>query len=228
MSKIPTSITIDGPASSGKSTIGEIVANRLNYLFFDTGSMYRAVTWAALQRLGGVEDEEQVTRLAETIVIDVLPPSVDDKRKADVLLDGLDITWDLRREEVDNHVSPVSAYAGVRAAMSAQQRRIGLRGKVVMVGRDIGTVVLPEAELKIYLDASVEERARRRYTELLARGIDISFEKVLAGLKKRDQIDSTRSVAPLRPADDAVIIDSDHMSIDEVVTMVLSLAGVML
>lgn len=228
MSKIPTSITIDGPASSGKSTIGEIVANRLNYLFFDTGSMYRAVTWAALQRLGGVEDEEQVTRLAETIVIDVLPPSVDDKRKADVLLDGLDITWDLRREEVDNHVSPVSAYAGVRAAMSAQQRRIGLRGKVVMVGRDIGTVVLPEAELKIYLDASVEERARRRYTELLARGIDISFEKVLAGLKKRDQIDSTRSVAPLRPAEDAVIIDSDHMSIDEVVTMVLSLAGVML
>ncbi len=228
MSKIPTSITIDGPASSGKSTIGEIVANRLNYLFFDTGSMYRAVTWAALQRLGGVGDEELVTHLAETVVIDVLPPTVEDKRKADVLLDGVDITWDLRREEVDNHVSPVSAYAGVRAAMSAQQRRIGLRGKVVMVGRDIGTVVLPEAELKIYLDASVEERARRRYTELMARGVDISFEKVLAGLKKRDEIDSTRSVAPLRPAEDAVIIDSDRMSIDEVVAMVLSLAGVML
>lgn len=228
MNKLPDIITIDGPAGSGKSTIGEIVARKLGYLFFDTGSMYRAVTLAALDRWGHVDDEAAVTRLAETIVIDVRPPSREDKRKADVLVDNQDVTWEIRSERVDNHVSPVSAYPGVRAAMSAQQRRIGLRGKVVMVGRDIGTVVLPEAELKIYLDASLQERARRRYAEVTARGETIPFEAIMASLKKRDEIDSTRAVAPLRPAEDAVIIDSDPMTIDEVVSAVMKLADPML
>jgi len=224
--QIPKSIAIDGPASSGKSTIGELLARRLNYLYFDTGVMYRAVTWAALQKFGTVQDEKAVTDLAQTVRIDIQPPSSDDGRKADVLLDQADITWNIRREEVDANVSPVSAYPGVRAAMSAQQRIIGLRGNVVMVGRDIGTVVLPEAELKIYLDASVEERAKRRYLEIVARGDEASYEKILAGLKGRDQIDSTRAVAPLRAADDAIIIDSDHMTIEDVMRHICLLIGI--
>jgi cytidylate kinase len=153
-------------------------------------------------------------------VIDVRPPSVEDGRGYDVLIGGKDITWEIRLPEVDALVSVVSAYPGVRHALSAQQRRIGMRGKVVMVGRDIGTVVLPEADLKIYLDASVEERARRRYMELQARGEKAKQEEILAAMRVRDQIDSTRDVAPLRPASDAVIIDSDNLDIDQVLAQV--------
>ena len=141
----------------------------------------------------------------------------------DVVLDGSDITWQTRRADVEAHVSQVSAYAGVRQAMTEQQRRIGRRGKVIMVGRDIGTVVLPNAELKIYLDASVEERARRRFEELKGRGEPASFEAILAGLRRRDEIDSTRAVAPLRPAEDAVIIGTDGLSIEQVVARVMAL-----
>jgi len=220
---LPVIITIDGPAASGKSTIAEILANRLGYLFFDTGVMYRAVTWAALQQLGSPSDEDAVSVLAKQVVIDVMPPSQKDGRMCDVVLDGVDITWQTRRADVEAHVSQVSAYAGVRQAMTEQQRRIGRRGKVIMVGRDIGTVVLPNAELKIYLDASVEERARRRYEELLKRGEPASFEAILAGLRRRDEIDSTRAVAPLRPAEDAVIIGTDGLSIEQVVARVMAL-----
>lgn len=220
---LPVIITIDGPAASGKSTIAEILANRLGYLFFDTGVMYRAVTWAALQQLGSPSDEDAVSTLAKKVVIDVMPPSQKDGRMCDVVLDGADITWQTRRADVEAHVSQVSAYAGVRQAMTEQQRRIGRRGKVIMVGRDIGTVVLPNAELKIYLDASVEERARRRYEELLKRGEPTSFEAILAGLRRRDEIDSTRAVAPLRPAEDAVIIGTDGLSIEQVVARVMAL-----
>jgi len=220
---LPVIITIDGPAASGKSTIAEILANRLGYLFFDTGVMYRAVTWAALQQLGSPSDEEAVSTLAKQVVIDVMPPSQKDGRMCDVVLNGADITWQTRRADVEAHVSQVSAYVGVRQAMTEQQRRIGRRGKVIMVGRDIGTVVLPNAELKIYLDASVEERARRRYEELLKRGEPASFEGILAGLRRRDEIDSTRAVAPLRPAEDAVIIGSDGLSIEQVVARVMAL-----
>jgi CMP/dCMP kinase len=124
---------------------------------------------------------------------------------------------------VDANVSPVSAYAGVRRALTAQQRRIGLRGNVVMVGRDIGTVVLPEADLKVYLDATLEERALRRYRELLSRGVPARLEEILTSLMARDQIDSTRAVAPLRPADDAVIIDSDRLDADQVLEKVKKL-----
>lgn len=212
----PNIIAIDGPAASGKSTLGKRLADALGYLFFDTGVMYRAVTWAALQRGIPIEDEAGVTRLAETAQIDVRPPSRDDGRACDVLVDGVDCTWETRRPEVDANVSPVSAYPGVRRALAAQQRRIGLRGRVVMVGRDIGTVVLPEADVKIYLDASPEERARRRYREILGRGEQADYEEILAGVRRRDEIDSTRAVAPLRPAEDAVILDSDHLTADEV------------
>ena len=220
---VPSTITIDGPAASGKSTLGARLAQALGYLYFDTGVMYRAVTWVALQRQIDIADEASISRLAEQISIDIQPPTRLDGRAADVLADGQDVTWEIRRPEVDANVSPVSAYAGVRASLTVQQRRIGLRGKVVMVGRDIGTVVLPEADLKIYLDASAQERARRRYTELLGRGEAADYDHILAVIQSRDQIDSTRQVAPLRAASDAIILDSDALDADQVLQRVQSL-----
>jgi cytidylate kinase len=213
---IPNIIAIDGPAASGKSTLGHRLAQALGYLYFDTGVMYRAVTWLALNKGVEITDEAGITALAKGTQIDVMPPTVQDGRAYTVVVDGRDITWDIRTTEVERHVSPVSAYPGVRKALSAQQRRIGERGKVVMVGRDIGTVVLPEAELKIYLDASVEERARRRYAELLGRGESADYETILESMRRRDQIDSGRKVAPLRPAEDAHILCSDGLDADQV------------
>jgi cytidylate kinase len=220
---IPIIIAIDGPAASGKSTLGRRLADSLDYLFFDTGVMYRAVTWGALERGLEIINESAVTSLAKTAQIDVRPPSMEDGRACDVLLDGKDITWQIRRPEVEANVSPVSAYKGVREALASQQRRIGLRGRVVMVGRDIGTVVLPEADLKIYLDASAEERARRRYTEILQRGGQADLLQVFEGVRKRDDIDSTRDFSPLRAAEDAVIIDSDKLNAEEVYEKVKTL-----
>lgn len=217
---MPNIIAIDGPAASGKSTLAERLAEDLGYLYFDSGVMYRAVTFLALQRGIPTDDEAALTGLAEQISIDVRPPSKNDGRPYDVWVDDLDITWGIRQLEVEADVSIVSAYAGVRRALTLQQRRIGLRGRVVMAGRDIGTVVLPEADLKIYLDASVEERARRRYLELKERGSAVSYNEILSSMRKRDEIDSTREIAPLRPAEDAVIIDSGEMQIDQVVDRV--------
>jgi cytidylate kinase len=219
----PNIIAIDGPAASGKSTLGRRLADSLGYLFFDTGVMYRAVTWGALQRGLEINDEAAVTHLAETAQIDVRPPTREDGRACDVLLDGVDITWETRRSDVEANVSPVSAYRGVRQALASQQRRIGLRGRVIMVGRDIGTVVLPEADVKIYLDASGEERARRRYREILQRGGQADYDQVLCGVRKRDEIDSTRAFSPLRAAEDAVILDSDKLDADEVFAKVEAL-----
>lgn len=213
---IPSTIAIDGPAASGKSTLGKRLADDLGYLFFDTGVMYRAITWAALQRGVPIADAEGVARLAETIVIDIHPASRADGRSSDVLADGEDITWAIRSPEVDANVSQVSAYPGVRTALTAQQRRIGLRGRVVMVGRDIGTVVMPDAELKVYLDASARARARRRFLELEARGAPANFDEILNNVSERDRIDSTRSTAPLKPAEDAVRVDSEDMDADQV------------
>ena len=213
---IATIIAIDGPAASGKSTLGHKLAQVLGYLYFDTGVMYRAVTWLALSHGIDIDDEVAITSLAEQVKIDVRPPSVQDGRAYDVIVDSQDITWDIRRREVEAYVSPVSTYAGVRKALTAQQRRIGKRGRVVMVGRDIGTVVLPEAGLKIYLDASVEERAHRRYKELIERGEVADYEHILAAMRKRDRIDSNRKVAPLRPAEDAQILCSDGLDADQV------------
>ncbi|MEN8171295.1 MAG: (d)CMP kinase [Chloroflexota bacterium] len=222
MTKFPTMIAIDGPAASGKSTVAKRLADDLNYLFFDTGVMYRAITWIALDRNQMLPEEDEITALAQKVQIDVRPASIDDGRDSDIIADGEDITWQIRLPEVDANVSPVSAIPGVRVALSQQQRRIGLRGSVVMVGRDIGTVVLPEADLKIYLDASVEERAVRRYKEALSRGDDITLESILSAMCRRDQIDSTRVVAPLRPADDAVLVDSDQMDVEEVLAYIMT------
>ncbi len=220
---VPSIVAIDGPAASGKSTLGFRLAEALGYLYFDTGLMYRAITWLALSHSVDIKDEEAVTRLSEDVPIEVTAPSLEDGRVCDVVVDGHDITWDLRKPEVDANVSVVSAYPGVRRALSVQQRRIGMRGRVVMVGRDIGTVVLPEADLKVYLDATSEERARRRYQEILARGGRAAYPDVLAKVIERDRIDSTRAVAPLKPASDAIILDSDKLTADEVFEKVFDL-----
>lgn len=222
MSK-PSTIAIDGPAASGKSTLALALAKKLGYLYFDTGLMYRAVTFAALQRGIDPAHEGRVVALAEAVTIDVTPPTVNDGRSASVFVDGKDVTLGLRSVEVEANVSVVSAYAGVREAMTRQQRRIGERGQVVMVGRDIGTVVLPDADLKIYLDASPEARARRRWLEAQAEGRPDSLEAILAAMKKRDEIDSRRAVSPLRAAEDAVTIDNTDMDVDTVVASALRL-----
>jgi cytidylate kinase len=216
----PSVIAIDGAAASGKSTVGGVLARRLGYTYFDTGIMYRAVTWAALERGIPIDDETAVTALAESLVIEVTPPTQDDGRQYDVYVDGQDVTWLIRQPAVDAAVSPVSAYRGVRRALTEQQRRIAAKGRIVMVGRDIGTVVLPNADLKLYMQASVEERARRRYQERQARGENVTYQEVLVSMHRRDQIDSQRTYAPLRPADDAIIIDTDGLDIDEVMTQI--------
>jgi cytidylate kinase len=212
----PSIIAIDGPAASGKSTLGLRLAAALGYLFFDTGVMYRAVTWLALDRGMDLRDEAAVTALAETTPIDVAPASRSDGRACDVLVDGRDITWETRLPEVEENVSLVSAYPGVRRALGQQQRRIGQRGRVVMVGRDIGTVVLPEADLKIYLDATAQERAGRRYREIIMRGGTADYHEILVKVIERDRIDSTRDVSPLKAADDAITLDTDKLNADEV------------
>lgn len=222
-SELPDAIAIDGPAASGKTTLALKLANHLGYIFFDTGVMYRAVTLAALRRKIDLSDQEGLTDLAEAVQIDVRTPSKDDGRNSDICLDGEDVTWEIRSPEVEANVSVVAAIPGVRRALTVQQRRIGQRGRVVMVGRDIGTVVLPEADLKIYLDASDEERARRRFTELQARGTLESYAGILAGMRRRDEIDASRDIAPLKPAEDAVIINSDGLNADEVLARVLVL-----
>jgi len=224
MSTSPAIIAIDGPAASGKSTVGKQVARKLGFLLFDTGALYRAVTLAALQRAIPIADEARIGELANAIHIDLIPATQDDGRPYTVLVDDQDVTWDIRSEAVDAHVSTVSAYPGVRQALKQQQRRIAQKGGVVMAGRDIGTVVFPEAPLKVYLDASPEERARRRCEELRERGEAADYDEILTGVRHRDEIDSTRATAPLRIADDAVVIDTDHLPVEEVVDAIIRLA----
>jgi cytidylate kinase len=217
-------IAIDGPAAAGKSTIGEIVADRLNAVYFDTGILYRALTVAALQRGIAPDDEAALADCARTMDIRIERPAVGDGGRSVILLDGFDITRSLRTPDVDRNVSTISAHPSVRLALVEQQRAIGRSGRVVMVGRDIGSVVLPEADLKIFLDASVEERAHRRFAQFPGGASGPSFETVLADMRRRDEIDSTRDVAPLRPAVDAVVIDTDRMTIQQVADRVVALA----
>jgi cytidylate kinase len=226
--EVPLTIAIDGPAASGKSTIAALLAEKLGYVYLDTGVMYRAVTWEALQRHIPISDEGAITHLSETLRIKVTQPTENDGRQYTVYADGKDVTWELRRPEVNAYVSPVSAYPGVRRALVAQQQRIGHRGRIVMVGRDIGTVVLPEADLKIYLEAVVDERARRRYCQVLQqRGQegDKEYEDIREAMIRRDRIDSGRKVSPLHPAEDAVVIDTTDMTVRQVLDRVLELIG---
>lgn len=216
-------IAIDGPAASGKSTVGRTLAEALGYLFLDTGFMYRAVTLAALQRGVDVTDETAVTQLARQLEIDVQPAGdMRDGRHYTALLDGQDVTWALRTPDVDANVSLVSSYLGVRQEMVRRQRAFGMRGGVVMVGRDIGTVVMPDAPLKLYIMATAQERARRRWHDRQAQGHDTAYEAILADVERRDGIDSSRQHSPLRPADDAIVIDSTGRSPEDIVEAILA------
>lgn len=217
-SEPPAIITIDGPAGSGKSTIGELLARCVGYLYFDTGVMYRAVTLAALQRRQNYQNGAKMEDLARQITIDVQPPGVQDGRQYTVLVDGNDVTWEIREPEVDQTVSIVSRHPGVRVELIRQQRIIGHRGKVVMVGRDIGTIVIPDAPLKIYLNTSLRERARRRHTELSAKGASIPLEQVQADIARRDELDDH----VMQPASDALILDTETCRPHECVDWIIS------
>jgi len=213
---MPITIAIDGPSASGKSTVGELLAKRLGYLYFDTGVMYRAVTSVAMRRGIPLTDEQRVSEMARKLQIDVLPATVNDGRQNTILADGEDITQELRSGDIDANVSLVSSYPQVREAMVERQRQIASRGRVVMIGRDIGTVVLPGADLKIYLDGTVECRAERRFKENRARGDQTAYDEVLRLMKRRDELDMGRVTSPLRPAPDACIVDTTTLSVREV------------
>ncbi len=217
----PQLIAIDGPVAVGKSSVGSLLAKRLGYVFFDTGMMYRAFTWKVLRSGIPIEDEQKLCQLANTTKFDFVPlqgwhlsPIIDDE----------DISSKLLRPEVEAHVSLASKIAGVRQTLILEQRKLAQRGKVVMAGRDIGTVVLPWAELKIFLTASTEERAKRRYKELSKRGENSSLEIVLTDLKKRDEMDINRPISPLKPAEDAIIINTENLSLERVVDKIYTLA----
>jgi cytidylate kinase len=225
-------IAIDGPAGAGKSTVGRLLAGRLGYLFFDTGAMYRAVTWAALRRGVCLDSEAALADLAQHLDIQITLPTpvqvAEDGRAYSVLVDGADVTWAVRDPDVEAQVSTVSAHSGVRDALVVQQRRVaqsagrpGGPPGIVMAGRDIGTVVLPEADLKIYLDASPVERARRRAAELAGRGQTPGFAEVLAEIERRDHLDSTRAISPLRRAEDAVLLVTDGLAIEQTMERVM-------
>jgi cytidylate kinase len=217
-------IAIDGPAAAGKSTVARLLADRLGALLFDTGALYRAVALAALRAGVSPDDETNLSRIAGEAQISVRPPSLQDGRLYDVWLNGEDVTWIVRSPEVGAIVSRVAEHPAVRAALLPLQRKIASGGPVVMVGRDIGTVVVPDAGLKVYLDATPEERARRRFREGVARGSGQSFEAVLVETLQRDETDSTRNTAPLRPAVDAIQIDTDGIPIDRIVAEIEQLA----
>ena len=219
MSK-PSTIAIDGPVASGKSTVGRRLAQRLGYRFVDTGAMYRALTVEAVRVGIDLEDEAALARLAQDTAIDI--ESSEGNR---AIVNGRDVTAGLRSDAVERGVSPVSKVAGVRTVLVKKQQAMAVGGGIVMAGRDIGTNVLTGADLKIYLDVSVEEQARRRYNELLALGEDVEYQAILDNLIRRDRIDSSRSANPLRPADDAVRIDTDKMDEDGVVEYIIKLVN---
>lgn len=218
----PRTIAIDGPAGAGKSTIGALVAERLGYLFLDTGAMYRAVALAAQRRAVDPDDADALEKLANEVRIAIGPPTVQDGRAYSVLLDGDDVTWPIRSGDIDRTVSQVARVPAVRDAMVAQQRELAKRGRVVMVGRDIGTVVLPDAERKIFLTASAGERAKRRGEELAARGEVRPRQELLHEILRRDQLDSERVVSPLKPADDAVVVQTDGLSVKQALERILA------
>ena len=203
-------VAIDGPAGAGKSTIAKLAAEKLGYAYIDTGAMYRSVAWKFLQT-GKPFDEDFISGLSKTMLIDFKPEAKINR----VFVDGTEVTDAIRTPEVTAIVSRVAAIGAVREAMVDQQRRMGEAGGVLMDGRDIGTVVFPDAELKLFVTASPEVRAKRRVDELEAKGIPASYEEVLENVKKRDYIDSTREESPLRQADDALVLDNSHMTLEE-------------
>ncbi|GCF08336.1 (d)CMP kinase [Dictyobacter arantiisoli] len=218
----PQCIAIDGPAGSGKSTVGEQLARQLGYLYVDTGAMYRAVAWLALHEGVDIYDAPALEVLAQRAEIVISHPHISDGRQYTVTVNGRDVTWDIRDTQVTGAVSAVSSHPNVRKILIAQQREMAQQGRVVMVGRDIGAVVLPDAELKIYLTATLEERARRRHVELVERfGATSpqvpSLEDLQRGIERRDDIDHDN----MRPAIDAIVIETDYLSVPQVLGAIL-------
>lgn len=215
-------VAIDGPAGSGKSTVARRVAEALNYIYVDTGAMYRAVTLDALRRGISMEDHEGLTKLSAGIKLEFRP--VEEGQGYRLYLNGEDIHEEIRSLEVTNNVSFVAAVSGVRRNLVRLQQALTKDGCVVMEGRDIGTVVMPDAELKVFLTASVAARTRRRFLELQAKGVAVSEEELQASIIRRDTIDSGREVDPLRPAEDSIQLDTTALNIDQVVEGILQLA----
>ena len=213
-------VAIDGPVGAGKSTVARAVARRLGYRYVDTGAMYRSVAWAAVQRNIALSDEDAVARLARDLEIEFIP---DHEQR--VCVNGDDVTEAIRRPEMSEASSVVSAYPEVREAMVALQRRMGAAGDVVMEGRDIGTVVFPAAEVKVYLDASLDERAARRFRELRNRGEPVTYEDVRKALEERDHRDSTRTHSPLRVAPGAIVVNSTGKEAADVVEEIVRRMG---
>ena len=214
------SIAIDGPAGAGKSTIAKKVAKELNFIYVDTGAMYRAIAYYLVKNQINIEDESALTKACDSITIEIKY----ENDMQQVYLNGVNVTPYLRTEETGNMASKSSAKAPVRAALLDLQRNLAKQNNVVMDGRDIGTNVLKEAEVKIYLTASSGERARRRYTELLEKGETADIKKIEADIIERDERDMNREIAPLKQAEDAVLVDSSDMNIEEVVNAILTVA----
>ena len=214
-------IAIDGPVAVGKTVVGRLLARRLGFRFLDTGVMYRAVTLAALERAMPLEDDAGLTRLAEEIAIEVLETDAGHQ----VIVDGADVTGRLRTPDVEHGASVVSQVPGVREALVRKQRAMADAGRWVVVGRDIGTVVLPDVEVKLFLEASVEERARRRYEELHAKGANVDADVVRSELEERDQRDIHRAHSPLRAAPDARRVVTDGLTVEQVVDHIITIVG---
>ncbi len=214
------SIAIDGPAAAGKSTVAKIVAEKLSYIYIDTGAMYRAVTYKALVEGTDLHDSESLSRLLKGTTIEL----VQESGLQTVFLDGEDVTKEIRNSNVTNNVSTVAAHGAIREEMVSRQKELGKRGGVVMDGRDIGTKVLPESELKVFLLASVDIRAERRHKENIEKGYPSDLAQLKEEIMLRDKIDTEREVSPLVKAEDAVEIDTSTLSIEEVVARIIALA----
>ncbi len=214
-------IAIDGPAGAGKSTIAKMVSKRLNCIYVDTGAMYRAVALFFIENGIASDDEKRIAKEIENIHVDIQFEAGNQK----VLLNGKDVTEEIRAERVGNWASEISKYTVVREYLVKMQREVAAKQDVVMDGRDIGTVVLPQANVKIYLTASSKVRAMRRYNELTQKGVFCDIHDIEQGIMERDAQDMNREISPLRQAKDAILIDSSNMTIDEVVEKIVSLAG---
>ena len=209
-------VAIDGPAAAGKSTVAKMVAKKIGATYIDTGAMYRAVTYFALSQNIDPKDESAVVSLLPKLKLDI-------KEDERIFLNGTDVTKQIRSIEVNDNVSYVASYKDIRLALVDIQRKMSESISVVMDGRDIGTYVLPNADIKIFQVASVGTRALRRYKENISKGFQCELEDIEIGLKKRDHIDSTRTFAPLKPADDSIVLDTSNLSIEEAVDAVIEI-----
>ena len=216
-------IAIDGPAGSGKSTVAKIVAEKLRFRYIDTGSMYRAIAWKSLLRNVDLSNEEMVAKIAHNVEIDLVP----EEGGQSVFVDGENATNQLKQEKISRAAAVVAAQPMIREIMTKKQRELGNREDVVMDGRDIGTVVFPQAEKKFFLDAEPKERGRRRFDELKTKNQEANLDlaTIIEQVKQRDHEDRTRKIAPLRQADDAISIDTTHLDISQVVDQVMKEIG---